>query len=95
MLRLPWLPAGLEDSLPELGVRLDWAADRALDFCRDGGVKDFLIDLSGNIRASGRPQWGEDWQIGIRDPFDRSRIIGQIILQRRSNFTAFVLNSQG
>jgi thiamine biosynthesis lipoprotein len=63
------------------GIAKGYAVDRAFDFCRGLGVKDFLIDLSGNIRAYGRPQWGEDWQIGVRDPFDRSRIIGKIILR--------------
>lgn len=63
------------------GIAKGYAVDRAFDFCRGVGIKDFLIDLSGNIRASGRPQWGEDWQIGVRDPFDRSRIIGKIILR--------------
>jgi len=74
--------------LPMKGMALDlggiakgYAVDRAFDSCQDAGLKDFLIDLSGNIRVSGRPQWGEDWQIGVRDPFDRSRMIGKIILR--------------
>jgi len=63
------------------GIAKGYAVDRAFDSCRDAGIKDFLIDLSGNIRVSGRPDWGEDWQIGVRDPFDRSRIIGKILLR--------------
>jgi len=63
------------------GIAKGYAVDRAFDFCRSAGIADFLIDLSGNIRVSGRPQWGEDWQIGVRDPFDRSRIIGKVSLQ--------------
>jgi thiamine biosynthesis lipoprotein len=63
------------------GIAKGYAVDRAVDFCRSAGVKDFLIDLSGNIRVSGRPHWGEDWQIGIRDPFHRSRIMGKVTLQ--------------
>lgn len=63
------------------GIAKGYAVDRAFEFCRSVGVNDFLIDLSGNIRVSGRPQWGDDWQIGVRDPFDRSRIIGKIILK--------------
>ena len=63
------------------GIAKGYAVDRAFDFCRSAGIEDFLIDLSGNIRVSGRPQWGEDWQIGVRDPFDRSRIIGKVTLR--------------
>jgi thiamine biosynthesis lipoprotein len=62
------------------GIAKGYAVDRAFDFCRNAGIGDFLIDLSGNIRVSGRPQWGEDWQIGVRDPFDRSRILGKVAL---------------
>jgi len=62
------------------GIAKGYAVDRAFDYCRSAGIKDFLIDLSGNMRVSGRPQWGEDWQIGVRDPFDRSRLIGKVAL---------------
>ena len=74
--------------LPVKGMAVDlgsiakgYAVDRAFDLCRSAGVEDFLIDLSGNIRVSGRPRWRESWQIGVRDPFDRSGIIGQITLR--------------
>ncbi|MBI4165775.1 MAG: FAD:protein FMN transferase [Acidobacteria bacterium] len=63
------------------GIAKGYAVDRAFDSCRSARVEDFLIDLSGNIRVYGRPQWGEDWQIGVRDPFDRSRIIGKVTLR--------------
>jgi len=63
------------------GIAKGYAVDLAFDFCRGAGIEDFLIDLSGNIRVSGRPQWGEDWQIGVRNPFDRSRIIGKVTLE--------------
>ncbi len=74
--------------LPVKGMAVDlgsiakgYAVDRAYEACRSAGVRDFLIDLSGNIRVSGRPEWRKDWQIGVRDPFDRSAIIGQITLR--------------
>ena len=62
------------------GIAKGYAVDRAYDDCRAAGIADFLIDLSGNLRAGGRPQWGEDWQIGVRDPFDRARILGKVTL---------------
>ncbi len=63
------------------GIAKGYAVDRAFDFCRGAGVEDFLIDLSGNIRVSGRPQRGEDWRIGVRDPFDRFGVIGKLTLE--------------
>jgi FAD:protein FMN transferase len=62
------------------GIGKGYAVDRAYDYCLSAGIRDFLIDFSGNIRASGRPAWGEKWDVGVRDPFDRSHLIGKIAL---------------
>jgi thiamine biosynthesis lipoprotein len=63
------------------GIAKGYAVDRAFEFCRSAGIKDFLIDLSGHIRVCGQPQWRMHWQIGVRHPFDRSRILGKITLR--------------
>jgi thiamine biosynthesis lipoprotein len=62
------------------GIAKGYAVDRAYDYCRREGLRDFLIDFSGNMRAYGRPEWREDWQVGVRDPLDPSQIIGKIAL---------------
>ncbi len=74
--------------LPAKGMALDlggvakgYAVDRAFEFCRSAGIEDFLIDLNGHIRGYGKPHWRETWQIGVRDPFDRSRILGKVTLR--------------
>jgi thiamine biosynthesis lipoprotein len=63
------------------GIAKGYAVDLAFDLCRRAGIEDFLIDLSGNIRTNGRPHWRGKWQIGVRDRFDRSRIIGMVSIQ--------------
>ena len=62
------------------GIAKGYAVDRAYDYCLSAGIRDFLIDFSGNVRAAGRPSRRESWQIGVRDPFDASRILGKIDL---------------
>jgi thiamine biosynthesis lipoprotein len=62
------------------GIAKGYAVDRACESCLSAGIRDFLIDFSGNIRAAGRPSRRANWQIGVRDPWDRSRIIGKIAL---------------
>ena len=62
------------------GIAKGYAVDRAYEYCLSAGIPDFLIDFSGNIRAAGRPARRECWQIGIRDPFDASRIVCTIAL---------------
>lgn len=62
------------------GIAKGYAVDRAYDYCLREGIKDFLIDFSGNVRAAGRPSPKEGWQIGVRDPFEASRMLGKIDL---------------
>lgn len=62
------------------GIAKGYVVDRAYDYCLSAGIGDFLIDFSGNIRASGGPGRGKKWQIGLQDPFDQSGIIGKIVL---------------
>ena len=62
------------------GIAKGYAVDRAFDLCRQAGVEDFIVDLSGNLRVSGRPHWGESWEIGVRNPFNRFGIIGRVTL---------------
>jgi FAD:protein FMN transferase len=62
------------------GIAKGYAVDRAYDYCLSVGIRSFLIDFSGNMRAAGRPASGETWQIGVRNPFDRARLIGKLIL---------------
>jgi FAD:protein FMN transferase len=73
--------------LPDKGMAVDvggiakgYAVDRAYDYCLSAGIRDFLIDFSGNVRAAGRPSRKQGWQIGVRDPFDGSSILGKINL---------------
>ena len=60
------------------GIAKGFAVDRAFELCRKAGIEDFLLDLSGNLRASGKPRWRGAWQIGVRDPYDRSHILGKV-----------------
>jgi FAD:protein FMN transferase len=60
------------------GVRIDlggiakgYAVDVAADSLRARGVRDALVDLSGNMVAIGHPPGADHWRIGIRDPRDR------------------------
>jgi FAD:protein FMN transferase len=60
------------------GVRIDlggiakgYAVDVAADTLRAHGVRDALVDLTGNMMAMGHSASGTGWRIGIRDPRDR------------------------
>ncbi len=97
---------GNKISLPE-GVQLDfgasvkgYAVDRAAKTLRDNGENNFLINLGGNIYASGSPPQSKHWNIGLRDPRDKSKINGSVSLKNEAIATSgdyermFIRNNQ-
>jgi thiamine biosynthesis lipoprotein len=77
------------------GVRIDLggiakgcgvdAARRALEA---QGIRDALVDLSGNMFALGRPAGAPAWRIGIRDPRDRAPYFARLALTGRAIATS-------
>ncbi len=69
------------------GVRLDaggigkgFAVDRCWDELRQQGAKSFLMNLGGNMRASGQPSPDRPWSVGVRHPFDANGLLGRMRL---------------
>ncbi len=64
------------------GIAKGYAVDAAYKALIANGVENALIDLGGNLRAIGIPRPGaKGWVTGIRNPFDRSRILGRFPLR--------------
>jgi FAD:protein FMN transferase len=53
------------------GIAKGYACERAAQTLREAGVRDALVNVSGNMRALGHPPDAPAWRIGIRDPRDR------------------------
>jgi len=71
----------------EPGVRIDlggiakgYAVDVAAESLRAHGVRDALVDLSGNMVAIGSPAGAGGWRIGIRDPRDRIPYLARLAI---------------
>jgi len=60
------------------GIARGHAADAAADTLRARGVRDALVDLSGNASALGGPVHAERWRIVIRDPRERMPSIARL-----------------
>jgi thiamine biosynthesis lipoprotein len=43
-------------------------------------LKNFMIDLGGNIRCGGTAASGRDWIVGVRNPFERDGLVGTLAL---------------
>jgi len=53
------------------GIAKGYAVDLAMRALRKRGVKNALVDASGNMMSLGHPPASEHWRIGLRDPRDR------------------------
>ena len=60
------------------GIVKGWAIRNAADLIRRSGARDFYVDAGGDIQTCGMNQDGEDWRIGIRNPFNEREIIKEI-----------------
>lgn len=73
--------------LPRSGMHIDlggiakgYAVDTALDALVAAGHKDVLVNLGGNMRGRGVAAPSRAWRVGVRNPFDRSQLVGAIAL---------------
>ena len=71
--RLSWQRPQLV--LPQSGMELDfggfvkeYAADRAVELCRERGARHGMVDLGGDLAVIGPHPDGNPWIVGIRDP---------------------------
>jgi thiamine biosynthesis lipoprotein len=52
-----------------------WAAERAADVLRDGGARDFGLNLGGDVICAGERAPGAPWRVGVRHPDDPERLL--------------------
>ena len=65
-------PDGLIDPS---GVVKGWAILNTAGLIRDAGYEDFMVNAGGDIAMSGKNAEGEEWSIGIRNPFKVHEIV--------------------
>jgi thiamine biosynthesis lipoprotein len=62
------------------GIAKGYAVDVAAETLAAHGVRDALVDLTGNMFAMGHPAAAPAWRIGIRDPRDRVPYFARVTL---------------
>lgn len=62
------------------GIVKGWAIDRAADILRDAGCTNFYVDAGGDVQLAGRNAQGQDWRVGIRNPFNVHEIVKVLAL---------------
>lgn len=59
------------------GIAKGYAADECIRILKESGVKHAIVNLGGNVFTLGKKLDGNDWNIGIQDPFgERDKTIG-------------------
>jgi thiamine biosynthesis lipoprotein len=70
------------------GVVKGWAIRNAAHRLRDAGMESFFIEAGGDIQAGGRNPDGEEWSVGIRNPFNEREIIKAVTPKGRGIATS-------
>jgi thiamine biosynthesis lipoprotein len=65
-----------------------WAIGEAAEVLRAGGIRNFILDIGGDVFAAGGPDPARGWGIGIVDPSDRAAIIAPLAVRDRSVATS-------
>lgn len=64
-----------DGSIDPSGIVKGWAIRNAAQLILRAGVADFYVDAGGDIQTGGKTASGEEWTIGIRNPFQDDEII--------------------
>lgn len=57
------------------GIVKGWAIFNAAQILRQNGYRDFYVEAGGDIQAEGRNSQGQNWRVGIRNPFNLNEIV--------------------
>jgi thiamine biosynthesis lipoprotein len=77
-----------DGKLDPSGYVKGWAIGEAAAILRAAGVADFVLDVGGDAFASGGPESGRGWGIGIVDPSDRRSIVAPLVVRDRGVATS-------
>jgi thiamine biosynthesis lipoprotein len=65
------------------GIVKGWAIRNTAELIHRAGHNNFFVNAGGDIASSGKNEQGEEWSVGIRNPFDASQIV-KVIYPRGS-----------
>jgi FAD:protein FMN transferase len=70
------------------GLVKGWAIQRAARILDEDGFVSFCVEAGGDIEVRGANDEGRPWEIGIRSPFEPSKLIRKLLLQNRGIATS-------
>jgi thiamine biosynthesis lipoprotein len=70
------------------GIVKGWAIRNAAKLVLASGARNFLVDAGGDVQTGGKSPDGDDWRVGIRNPFNESQIIKTLLPRGRGIATS-------
>ncbi len=70
------------------GIVKGWAIYNAAGILREAGCENFYVDAGGDIQAVGKNDEGENWRVGIRNPFNPAEIVKVLSVSERGVATS-------
>ena len=70
------------------GIVKGWAIKNAADILAHCGSHNFFVEAGGDIQTSGKNSAGEEWSVGIRNPFKLDEIVKVIFPRGRGVATS-------
>jgi len=69
-----------DDQYDPSGVVKGWAIFQAAELLRQKGAANFYVDAGGDVQMAGKNAEGENWRVGIRNPFNPDEIVKALAL---------------
>ncbi|MDQ1459442.1 MAG: FAD:protein transferase [Actinomycetota bacterium] len=66
--------AAAPDAIDPSGLVKGWAVDRAASILDDAGVRNYAVNVAGDMRLRGRALPEPCWSVGIQHPLDRNAV---------------------
>ncbi len=63
------------------GIVKGWAIARAADMLRQAGCENYYVYAGGDIQVAGKNGEGENWRVGIQNPFNPKEIVKVLSLE--------------
>jgi thiamine biosynthesis lipoprotein len=70
------------------GIAKGYAVDMAAEVLKEHGIRDALVDISGNMYALGSPPDADAWRLGIRDPRGRMSYFARLLITEEAVATS-------
>jgi FAD:protein FMN transferase len=83
-----------DGSLDPSGIVKGWAVRNAAHIIHCSGVRNFFVDAGGDVQTGGKNADGQDWKVGIRNPFNAQQIIKTVTPRGRGVATSGTYGSR-